>query len=138
MTESELRIGNYVQLNGYEPIFCIFALALDRALIYHKDTMAGDIMQASVGELNPVLLTTEKMVALGFTKETDRWHHPYEPTWIITLTDADGIQIWSLMDKKSNQFMYVHELQNAFYADIRKDLSLDFFSGALRFNTQYL
>ena len=144
MINQELELGNYVRFKGYEPIFCIFSMAMDSVLLYNKSCSAEEMPQANIGELNPIPLTIEMVESLGFVKENDRlwqgqdncWHYQYEPTWMITPREDNGDLIWSIIDTKSECYRYieckfVHQLQNMFDDDYGKHLSLDFFVEAL-------
>ncbi|MCT4261605.1 hypothetical protein HZP32_05705 [Elizabethkingia anophelis] len=111
MEAKELRIGNYVNHNGFAPV------TIDAVDIIH--------CQQHPEAYKPIELTEEWLFKFGFTQDNDSWYFSldfnpnYETLKIFGLTSGGnfngmwGIAGMSLLCKKIE---YVHQLQNLFYA----------------------
>lgn len=115
MKASELRLGNWVNNNPRDGVITVFSN--DKCVIRHK---AG-IDRAFIEELQPIPLTKEWLLNLGFKKDVDG---SFMKNDISIFLDKRFKTNLFLQENQDNfkwfsyecKIQYVHQLQNLYFA----------------------
>ncbi len=113
MQANELRIGNYIQNNGGGQE-TVFGIKEKSVIVLFAD--------ADINIFEPIPLTEEWLVRLGFTKDKldDNWYFPTNRIYPIYQRgkrfgfNGAGMSV--------REFEFVHELQNLVYAMSKHEL----------------
>jgi hypothetical protein len=107
---NELQPGNWVSVRKSE----------EAAPAYYQLTDSNEAYLLTLGNIEPILLTTEWIVKLGFQEFTKAFGYPYytklQLAWGIIPGERDG---WTILNTNNavqqNTLLYVHELQNFYF-----------------------
>ena len=139
MKASELRIGNYVQsdgdivaINGFSPLFHLERCNTDEGCnllidIINNDGTINLGWECEIKDANPIPITDEWLLKLGFTKPNDCWYHfiDFNDDFdSFKISFSDDLKTYFLVGYLSKHIQYVHQLQNLYFALTGKELTL--------------
>lgn len=127
MKANELRIGNYVYHNIYgEKQVLKITNITDYAV--NLDISNGDVSdQIDLDEIEPIPLTEELLEKCGFTKVGSN----YEKDWLLLHTHLERQTFDFLLYEsssgklKATPILYLHQLQNLYFALTGEELKID-------------
>jgi hypothetical protein len=111
---NELRLGNYVKFTPDEGIFII-------SEIDAKNQTANGL---NIKDIQPVPITEYWLLKMGFRQDEDlayRWYKEWEFLSIITY-DLDDNTICFSDSWEFGKRLYVHEMQNLYFALTKEEL----------------
>ena len=119
MKAQELRIGNYVNLNGKDKQLGIGGL---------KEIAYEEFSPKHTNVFKPIPLTEEWLVKFGFERVAlnDGVHYENDNMWIYLLSDCFDLEL-NTHNERFNLFRqykkHVHQLQNLFFALTGEELT---------------
>lgn len=107
---NELEAGNWVCVRSHQ----------EAAREYCQLTDSSESYLLSLGNIEPILLTTEWILKLGFQEFTKASGYPYytklQLSWGIIPGERHGWMILNTNNSvQQNTLLYVHELQNFYF-----------------------
>jgi hypothetical protein len=114
MKVTELRIGNFVNVNGW---FSEIA-----AIGYNYVEISNGIEEHLIKELEPITLTEEWLERFGWVKSKDRSHFWHDSNLSLWFND-NGLFIESVGGKL--YIKHLHQLQNLYFALTYEELQTD-------------
>lgn len=118
---NELRIGNYL-CNA--PWFDMVVVEEIR-----KEVIKCNIGFGEIEKLQPIILTEEWLIKLGFEWEESYIKLDFNPRmkiefYMANSAECDIVQDNKTISFKNNQIKYVHQLQNLFFALTGEELTI--------------
>lgn len=127
MKETELRIGNYVSLEGIG-VIKVLGILPDR--IYYtpiNSDLFADYLYAVNTYVNPLPLTEEWLLKFGFGKQAPQWNilnvYYGKGQLRITFYNEKDFMV-SIGAEPIRKDLYVHEIQNLYFALIGEELTI--------------
>lgn len=129
MEAKELRIGNWI-LNGINEEFQVNGITIDYF----------ELGQSMFGEFKPIPLTEEWLIKFGFDKNINEMQvdgiemklqisgYDRDGSWFSSCGTMDGGLVVLCLCRGnyfSNNIMYVHQLQNVFFALTGEELTIN-------------
>lgn len=116
MEAKELRIGNYIVVNGH---IIIVEDVLVCGINLHHDCWLYDI-----DELEPITLTEEILLKCGFEIKEGRFGNEYHLGTFVLFT-SELLSISFVWDNFIKDIKSLHQLQNLFYALTGEELEIN-------------
>jgi hypothetical protein len=125
----ELRIGNYIAVDGFDPQMVALMTMYDGVYhIYHYNGVSSFHNSSPINKCAPIPISEEWLIKLGFIK-TPQWKDNL--TWSLEgfqyfSIDCDSMDDVCLEGYKHSfrSIRYIHELQNMVYAILGRELEL--------------
>lgn len=136
MEINELKIGNYVKF--YDPINGINIYKVYD--IYDSGSVSlndkGRLASCTVKDIEPIELTEEVLVKIGFKKKNDCYVLQNEYIFFVYYKDSfkqellasakrKGKYYYNTNELKNYDIKYLHELQNAYYCLTGEELEVE-------------
>lgn len=133
MKTNELRIGNWVKVN--DPIFGVntykVATIRDNGIITLNDNMS-----CLVDNIEPIELTEDVLLKIGFGKRNDCYTLSNEYIFFVYYKDSfkqellasvkrKGKYYYNTNELKNYDIKYLHQLQNAYYCLTGEELEVE-------------
>ena len=132
MRANELRIGNWVQYDGIP--YQIESLTKVDAVVHSIDIF--DFRNRSLENAQPIELTEEVLLKIGFVKKNDCYILTNECILFVYYKDSfkqellasvkrEGKCYYNKNELKNYDIKYLHQLQNAYYLLTNEELEVE-------------
>lgn len=139
MKTNELRIGNYVKF--YDPIngtniYRVYYIADYGNISSVSLEGKGQLVSCTVKDIEPIELTEEVLLKIGFEKKNDCYILSNECIFFIYYKDSfkqellasakrKGKYYYNTNELKNYDIKYLHQLQNAYYLLTNEELEVE-------------
>lgn len=125
MEAIDLRIGNLAQVSGVQYVVDTLSSLNNAILISRK----GAILTTPLDEVEPIPLTPDELVKLGFVQDYSIWINGEFVLFKNThenVIDLDKEFFYHTYYKFARHLKHVHQLQNLFYSLVGEELDVNF------------
>jgi len=120
MNAKELRIGNYVDRTDY---ICKVTEIKEDGIFTEPLSYKGERLVKQI--LQPIPLTKEWLLKLGFKQKNDIEFYEYIKDYFIVENEYTDKGVWDFVTDDNGMIVeikYVHQLQNLYFALTEKEL----------------
>jgi len=122
MKETELRVGNLIIINEEVDMITGIWHEIRSHGVSNIFIQAKNDLDYPIKDIKPVLLTKEWLLKFGFRGE-DRYF--LSPNGYVLMLQKNGvIKFNGLIFNESKRILYVHQLQNLYFAVTQKELTI--------------
>ena len=127
MKAKDLRLGNYVTDNSGFTMYVV-GIYEDTVLLNFKGN-EGDVWEVDEKDLRGIVLDTGLLLKLGFKRQVtgigwDKYSNGVVDLSLAPLSNGSYIPVHHI-NGEMVQIMYLHQLQNLFYALTQKELEIN-------------